>query len=77
MRQHLCAGGQRLVRLRYVAGLRYLVCGSLVRPNFFRLGGVNRCAAPSDASYALATGTSMAAPHVAGGVAALTSARAI
>ena len=37
-------------------------------------GGTNRCSAPGDNAYALATGTSMAAPHVAGVAAALLSA---
>jgi subtilisin family serine protease len=37
-------------------------------------GGLNRCASPSDTSYALSTGTSMATPHVAGAAAAYLSA---
>ena len=38
-------------------------------------GGTNRCSSPGDASYAVATGTSMAAPHVAGAAAVLLSAQ--
>jgi len=52
-------------------------CVSLFAPGVNVLsacGGVNRCSTPSDTTYALATGTSMAAPHVAGVAAALLSA---